>query len=72
VGLNAEKLLMLWATTRKNTHELKLEQFSALLSTTQKNEATMWKIFPHCGQQLRKMFSVVGKKAEESPQYRRV
>jgi hypothetical protein len=30
---NAEKLSALWVTTRQNTHQLKLEQFSALLPT---------------------------------------
>jgi hypothetical protein len=34
VGNKAEKLLALWATTQKKTHELKLEPFSALLPMT--------------------------------------
>jgi hypothetical protein len=49
----AKKLSTLWTTTWKNTHELKLEQFSAWLPTTRKN---YW----HCRQQRGTFFHVVG------------
>jgi hypothetical protein len=51
---------MLWATTHKNTHELKSEHFSALLPKERKND---W----CCMQPHRTFFCVVGNNMEELP-----
>jgi hypothetical protein len=58
VVYNAEKKSALLATMQKNTHELKLEHFSALLPTTQKNG---WR----CRQQRGTFFCVVGNNTEK-------
>jgi hypothetical protein len=60
---NAEKVSALWATTRKNTDELKLQQFSALLPTERKNDHVVGNNMGHSqrwGQQRRQMFGVAG------------
>jgi hypothetical protein len=46
----------------EKTHEVKLEHFSTLSSTTWKND---WR----CGQQQGKMFGIVGNNEEELQQH---
>jgi hypothetical protein len=68
-----KKISALQATTQKNTHELKLEQFSALcLSRTKMISFVSINVehFLCYEQQCRKMFGIVGNNTEELPQSR--
>ncbi len=55
---NAEKLELFWVNAEKHTNELKLEQFSALLPTTRKNDR-------RCRHQCGVFFCDVGNSAEK-------